>query len=170
MTEHEEQSSPWPALRLVLDTNVVVAGLLWPGPPSRLLGLASVPNKSAQARLFSSPVLLDELTHTLGYAKFAPRIKLERTSVQALLAHYRGLVSLVSPTVVPRVVTNDPADDHVVAAAVAAHAHLIVSGDRKHLLSLGTHEASHGSIGIVNTVQALATLGLSIEPKKHRPS
>jgi len=25
--------SPLPALRLVLDTNVVVAGLLWDGPP-----------------------------------------------------------------------------------------------------------------------------------------
>jgi predicted nucleic acid-binding protein len=37
------------------------------------------------------------------------------------------------------VIEHDADDDHVIAAAVAAQADLIVSGDRKHLLPLGTH-------------------------------
>lgn len=59
-----------PPLRLVLDTNIVVAGLLWNGPPRRLIEWA-IEGKAVE--LFSSPVLLDELAHTLGYSKFAGR-------------------------------------------------------------------------------------------------
>jgi predicted nucleic acid-binding protein len=50
-------------LRLVLDTNVVVAGLLWNGPPRRLIELGVEGNV---IELCSSSVLLDELKRTLG--------------------------------------------------------------------------------------------------------
>ena len=59
-------------LRLVLDTNIVVAGLLWNGPPRRLIELAI---EGEPIKLFSSPVLLNELAHTLGYSKFDKRIE-----------------------------------------------------------------------------------------------
>lgn len=124
-------------LRLVLDTNVVVAGLLWNGPPRRLIEWAV---EGEKLELFSSPVLLDELAHTLGYAKFSNRIAGFATSVGALVAQYAALVSLVVPASVPRVVAGDADDDHVIAAAVAARAELIVTGDRKHLLPIGSHQ------------------------------
>jgi putative PIN family toxin of toxin-antitoxin system len=57
-------------MRLVLDTNVVVAGLLWNGHPRRLLDLAI----NGDVTLFSSPALIDELAHTLNYPKFSQRI------------------------------------------------------------------------------------------------
>jgi len=123
-------------LRLVLDTNIVVAGLLWNGPPRRLIEAAI----AGEVELFSSPVLLDELAHTLGYAKFASRLESFGTSIAALVAQYTALVSLVAPASVPRIVANDADDDHVIAAAVAARAELIVTGDRKHLLPIGTHQ------------------------------
>jgi putative PIN family toxin of toxin-antitoxin system len=123
-------------LRLVLDTNVVVAGLLWNGPPRRLLEAAI----AGEVELFSSAVLLDELAHTLGYAKFAGRLEVFGTSIAALVAQYTALVSLVAPVSVPRIVANDADDDHVIAAAVAARAELIVTGDRKHLLPIGSHQ------------------------------
>jgi putative PIN family toxin of toxin-antitoxin system len=122
--------------RLVLDTNVVVAGLLWNGPPRRLLEAAI----AGEVDLFSSAVLLDELVHTLGYAKFAARIESFGASIAALVAQYTALVSLVAPASVPRVVASDADDDHVIAAAVAAGAELIVTGDRKHLLPIGSHQ------------------------------
>ena len=124
-------------LRLVLDTNIVVAGLLWNGPPRRLMELAI---EGEAVELYSSPVLLDELAHTLGYSRFAARIDSFATSIVALAAQYTALVSLVVPTSVPRVVANDADDDHVIAAAVAARAELIVTGDRKHLLPIGSHQ------------------------------
>ena len=58
-------------LRLVLDTNIVVAGLLWNGPPRRLLEAAI----AGEVELFSSAVLLDELAHTLGYAQRTPAVR-----------------------------------------------------------------------------------------------
>ena len=73
-------------------------------------------------------MLLDELAHTLGYSKFAARIESFGTSIAALVAQYTALVSLVMPASVPRVVANDADDDHVIAAAVAARAELIVTG------------------------------------------
>ena len=102
-------------LRLVLDTNIVVAGLLWNGPPRRLVELAI---EGEAVELYSSPVPLDELADTLGHSKFAARIESFGTSIAALVGQYTALVSLVVPASVPRIVAGD--DDHVIAAAVAA--------------------------------------------------
>lgn len=124
-------------LRLVLDTNVSVAGFLWNGPPRRLIELAI---EREAVELFSSPVLLDEFMHTLGYSKFAARIENFGTSIAALVAQYAAMVSLVIPATIPRVAIHDADDDHVIAAAVAARAELIVTGDRRHLLPIGFHQ------------------------------
>jgi predicted nucleic acid-binding protein len=57
-----------------------------------------------------------------------------------LVAQYTALVNLVAPVSVPRVVVDDADDDHVIAAAVAARAGQVVTGDRKHLLPIGSHQ------------------------------
>ncbi|MBQ1765886.1 MAG: putative toxin-antitoxin system toxin component, PIN family [Aquincola sp.] len=142
-------------IRLVLDTNVVVAGLLWNGPPRRVMELAIASGEGPAVELFSSAVLLDELAHTLAYPKFAGRIAGYGASVSALVTHFTALVTLVVPASVPRVVANDADDDHVIAAAVAARAQLIVTGERKHLLPIG----SHRGIAIVEAADALRRLG-----------
>lgn len=110
---------------------------MWNGPPRRLIEWA-IEGKAVE--LFSSPVLLDELAHTLGYSKFAGRIESFATSIAALVSQYTALASLVIPASVLPVVANDADDDHVIAAAVAARAELIVTGDRRHLLPIGTHQ------------------------------
>lgn len=134
-------------LRLVLDTNVVVAGLLWSGPPRHLLESAV----DGEVELFSSEVLLSELAQTLSYKKFSARVDGFGVTVDTLVAQYSALISLVEPTRVPRVVADDADDDHVIAAAIAAAASLIVTGDRKHLLPIG----SHAGIAIVTPREVL---------------
>ena len=104
-------------MRLVLDTNVVVAGLLWHGAPRRLIDLAIDDEAIA---LYSSPVLIEELANTLGYQRFVKRITLFDTSIAALAAQYETMVRLVAPTHTLRVVTSDPDDDHVLACAVCS--------------------------------------------------
>jgi predicted nucleic acid-binding protein len=58
---------------------------------------------------------------------------------------------------VPRIVAGDADDDHVIAAAVAARAELIVTGDRKHLLPIGSHQG----IAIVSALEVVERLGAS---------
>ena len=154
-------SAQWPQ-RLVLDTNIVVAGLLWNGPPRRLIELAI---EGEVIELFSSPMLLDELTHTLGKSKFTARIESFGTSRAALVAQFTALVSLVAPVSVPRVVADDADDDHVIAAAVAARADLIITGDRKHLLPIGTHQG----IAIVTAREMLDTLDATVKTRPSMP-
>lgn len=136
----------------VLDTNVVIAGLLWDGPPYSLLTRAT---KRQNIVLAASVILLAELSDTLALPKFRKRIAGAATSVDELVAHYRALTALVNPRDVPRLVTDDVDDDHVIAAAVAARATHIVTGDRAHLLPIGTH----GDILIVSPRQCLDLLG-----------
>ncbi len=78
-------------LRSVPDTNVVVAGPPWSGAPRQLFDAAV----AGQVELFTSAVLLDELAHSLGYPKFAARIKDFGTSVASPMAQYSALVSLI---------------------------------------------------------------------------
>lgn len=66
-------------MRLVLGTNIVVAALLWSGPPRRLLDMAV----DSGVEFFSSPVLIEELAHTISYAKFSDQIKGFGTSVDS---------------------------------------------------------------------------------------
>ena len=139
-------------MRLVLDTNVVVAGLLWNGHPRHLLDLAI----NGDVALFSSPALIDELAHTLNYPKFSQRIAAHcATTPSALTVRYSALVKLVTPSEVPRVIEQDADDDQVLACALAANANLIVSGD-KHLRSLG---GAYQGIRIVTPAEAIHAVG-----------
>jgi len=129
-------------VRIVLDTNVVLSALLWRGTPYRLLRSL---RSSEHVLLFSSVALLTELAEVLVRPVPATRLALIGREAHALLADYVDAVELVAPSSVPRVVAADVDDDQVIAAAVAAEANLIVTGDRA-LLALG----SHGNIRVVS--------------------
>jgi putative PIN family toxin of toxin-antitoxin system len=136
----------------VLDTNVVIAGLMWKGPPYSLLTRAT---ERQDIVLVTSPVLLAELADILALARFRKRVADAATSVEELVVAYRDATVLVTPREVPRIVADDVDDDHVIAAAVAARATCIVTGDRTHLLPIGTH----GGIAIISPRQCLDLLG-----------
>ena len=117
----------------MIDTNIVVSALLWGGKPRELLRLAADP---ARLQLFTSPVLLRELQRVLAYPKLQPRLAAMDMSAGEMLFHYRAIATVVEPLEVDQLVRRDPDDDHVVAAALAAKADAIVSGD-DDLLALG---------------------------------
>jgi putative PIN family toxin of toxin-antitoxin system len=133
-------------MRAVLDTNVVVSALIWGGTPFTLLQAAT----EGDLLLCTSPALLMELRDVLARPHLASRLERQRSSVEQALALYAGLAASVAPAAIPQIVPDDPDDDHVIAASVAANADLLVSGDR-HLLALGTHQG----IRIVTTAEAV---------------
>ena len=76
-----------------------------------------------------------------------------------VLADYLAIMEGVEPMDVPLVVPADADDDHVVAAAVWAHADIIVSGD-SDLLDKGSHQGIH----ILPAAEALDALGALDDP------
>ena len=112
----------------VLDTNTLVSGMGWNGPPSEVVDLAL----GGRFTLITSRPLLDELGTTLQKPKLVPYFP-DPLSIVLLV---EALSVMVEPSTVLHVITDDPADDRVLEAASEGHADYIVSGD-KHLRDLG---------------------------------
>jgi putative PIN family toxin of toxin-antitoxin system len=136
-------------VRVVLDTNVVVSALIWGGPPFSLLQAAV----DRDIKLFTTPTLIAELRAVLAREHLASRLESQRSLVERAVQLYYALAIELSPISVPRVVPADIADDHVIAAAIAAQAELLVSGDRQ-LLTLRIHQ----SVRIVTPAEAVRLL------------
>lgn len=135
-------------MRLILNTNVVLSALLWRGTPYRLLSAIA---QQPRIQLFSSTALLEELADVLSRSAISKQLSLIGRNAHEVLADYIEAIEWVEPISVPRVVPNDADDDHVIAAAVAACASLIVTGDRKHLLPIGNYRG----IDIVDAAEAI---------------
>lgn len=138
-------------MRVVLDTNTLVSGVISAdGPPRRLLD-------GARAQVFelcSSATLLAELLDVLTREKFAARLIQAGLTPQGIVMELRRMAHVVAPTHVPRVIAADADDDHVLACAVSAQAELIVSGD-KHLHSLN---GQYQGIPIVRPAEAMGII------------
>ncbi|MHB1074978.1 putative toxin-antitoxin system toxin component, PIN family [Thiobacillus sp.] len=135
-------------MRVVLDTNTLVSGIISPdGPPRRLLDQA----RTQVFELCSSATLLAELLDVLAREKFKTRLAQAGLTPQGIVADLRRLAHMAAPQDVPRVVEQDADDDHVIACAIAGKADLIVSGD-KHLHSLG---GQYQGIPIVTPAEAV---------------
>lgn len=140
-------TAPSHGVRLVLDTNIAVSGLLWHGAPGQLIDAA----RAGVIELISSTPLLAELQGVLLRSKFAAQLAKRGLTVHAVFDGYAALVSLVTPALIAPTIMADPADDQVLACALAAHADLIVSGDKRHLLAL----KSYRDIPIVTPTEAV---------------
>lgn len=142
-------SEPPAALRVVADTNIVVSRLLWRGAPRALLEAS----RAGQISLYTSAALLAELAEVLPRAKFAKRVAAARMGVERLVRRYARLARRITPAEIKPTVIADTDDDAVIACALAAHADLIVSGD-KRLRNLKTYQG----ISIVTATEALKRL------------
>ena len=133
-------------VRLVLDTNTAISGLLWHGTPGKLIDAAH----TKSVLLCTSAILLAELRGVLTREKFAKQLEARGLNVIEVFNGYAALTTIVVPAIIRPTIINDPSDDAVLACALGAKAELIVSGDR-HLLDLKEHQ----SIRIVTAAQAV---------------
>ncbi|MYE25368.1 MAG: putative toxin-antitoxin system toxin component, PIN family [Gammaproteobacteria bacterium] len=136
-------------MRVVLDTNVLVSALISSaGPPGQLLSAV----KRGDLALVTSEYQLEELREALGREKLRPTIRSDEA--RDLIDNLETTGSLVGE--LPDCeLSPDPANNPILATAIAGKAHLIVSGDKADMLALG--HANH--IEIVNPARALARLG-----------
>jgi uncharacterized protein len=139
--------APGTLVRLVLDTNTVVSGLLWDNAPSKLDAALE-----GRVALFTSHALLFELSDVLPRAKFAKRVAASQLTIEQLIARYAVLAQTIEPAVISPVST-DPDDDHVLACALGASVDLIISGDAD-LMNLKQHQR----IPIITAAEALTRI------------
>jgi len=137
-------------MRAVIDTNVVLSGLLWHGTPHVLLDRV----REGALTFISSPALLAELAEVIARPQFQTILARSNTSRERSLAELRELTEVIAPPPLAQPVCRDPDDDAVLALAIAAHVDLIVSGDGD-LLSLKRHQG----IPIVDPAEALRLIG-----------
>lgn len=136
-------------MRAVADTNVVVSGLLWHGPPRQVLDAA----RNGVVNLFTSAELLAELEEVLSRERFRERLRRAAVQPADLVTGFAALAAVVRPATITPVVLRDPDDDAVIACAVAASAEVIGSGDGD-LVALKRYEG----IDFLNASEFLARI------------
>lgn len=118
-----------PGLRVVLDTNVLVSGLAYPG---------SVPGRIVTAwrqgglEVVLSHYILDEMVRVLPRLH---RIRLTAREIRDLADSFMFLADVVEPDSARDERIRDPADQPVLQTLLASHANYLVTGD-KDLLAL----------------------------------
>lgn len=118
-------------MRAVIDSNVIVSGVTYPGNEAHALDLAV----QGRFELVLSESMLTEVFRTLLY-KFEWSY---RASVD-VLEELRDVATIVDPPPHASAVPENHPDNRILDCAVFASADYLVTGDRKHLLPLQEFE------------------------------
>jgi putative PIN family toxin of toxin-antitoxin system len=112
-------------MRIVLDTNVLMSGIFFSGPPYRILQAW----RDGKVQLAVCLEILAE------YRQVALRLsqRYKGVDIAALLDLVAVHSHIVQAAPLPGPICDDPKDDIFLACALAARTRIIVSGDR-HLL------------------------------------
>ncbi len=118
-------------MRVLLDANIWISGLLWGGNPRRIIQLAV----SEQIVLYSSKLLIEELQTTLDYPKLQRRLEKLTITVEELLVEVARITQLCQPVTISDLSQlRDPKDKIVLETAVSVPVEVIVSGDEDLLI------------------------------------
>jgi len=138
-------------VRIVLDTNVLVSGLISPhGPPAKLVDQF----RRAEFVLITSSPQLHELRDVLARDCLRRFVRIEEAAT--LMANLDSLGEIVRDALPNVRLSPDPDDNLILATAIAGKADFIVSGDKGHMISLQEAEG----IPIITPAQAMEKLGM----------
>ncbi len=136
-------------MRIVLDTNVLVSGLLSAGgPPGQLLAAL----RRDAFTLVSSHEQIDELRRVLGYEKLRQRIP--SFEAEILIETLTTVAQTITEPLPELSLSPDPDDNVILATAIAGGADIIATGDKTDLLALTEAQG----IPIVTPREALARI------------
>jgi len=116
-------------LRACIDTNVWLSGVLFSGPPAKVVELAL----QKRFDLALCPQILEELERNL-HEKF----DVPRPAVRRLTFRIAQIADIHEPAGNVHVVREKAADNLILEAAALGRAKYLVTGDQRHLLPLKT--------------------------------
>lgn len=116
-------------MRIILDTNVLVSGIFWSGPPFKILELW----RDKKVRLITSPEIIVE------YQRVAIELaeKFQTVTIEPLLSLIVASSEIYIPSDLPFQVCKDVDDDKFIACAIASRADFVISGDKNLLATSG---------------------------------
>lgn len=117
-------------MRVVLDTNVILSGLLWKKATKEIYDLAA----EKKITIYLTPRIISEINRTLNYPKIYKQLEIIGLT-RAEVIEYLLQISEFTSDLALNVELSDESDKVFLGAAVTSHAEFIVTGD-KHLLSL----------------------------------
>ena len=126
------------SMRVVLDTNVIISGLLWKGPTKALFDL--VDRKLLTVCL--TPGIIGEIERVCAYPKFAKQLTSAGIQSNEIISYLLEHSLLYQDEHLVRVVKDDPSDDMFINAAIVSGSKWIISGD-KHLLEIKKFNSIH---------------------------
>lgn len=143
-------------VRAVIDTNVVVSAVLNPdGTPASVVRAAG----RAFALVWNRGIVA-ECLEVVGRERIARRVRraINDEEAGATVARLESIAEMVPDDRLPllKAVKSDPSDDLFLATALAGGARVLVSGDRRHLLSLG----EFAGVRIIDAATFARELGL----------
>jgi putative PIN family toxin of toxin-antitoxin system len=113
-------------MRLVLDTNVLLSGLMAPGgTPGKIVAA----RRGAHFDLILSDPMLEEIRRVLAYPKIHARLGWGEEEIARFLLLLRLKAEVVEIEGVAASVPRDAADDAVLATFLAGEAECLVTGD-----------------------------------------
>lgn len=118
-------------LKVVFDTNIYISAIVFGGAPLLCLEAA----RRGEIELYVSRGILLELTNKLE-SKFLH----SRSDTEKILTRLSKFARIITPTEKLAIIKDDPSDNMILEAAVEAKVGFIVSGDKKHVLSLKEFE------------------------------
>ena len=117
-------------LRLVLDTNTLVSGLLWRGNEFELLEKI----ESGHAQMLISPEMLAELHRVLHYTKINYLITKSGLTDEDLFQKVISMSHLVVGPKLNIAVCRDKEDNRILECAINSKADFVISGDEDLLI------------------------------------
>jgi len=123
-------------LRAVIDTNVLISGVLWRGVPFYLLKWA----EENSLIIYTSLDIMAEVYRVLNYPKFEQYIDKQKASSGELFTKIASLCTIIQVDQIVKGICCDPDDEKFLSCALTANVEVLVSGD-KHLLDLKQYKS-----------------------------
>jgi uncharacterized protein len=114
-------------VRVVLDTNVLVSGIFFSGPPAQILKAW----RRGEVQISLTPGIIEEYTRVAGILAAG----FSGIEINPILNMVIANSDICQPRLLQGQVCEDPDDDKFLACALGSGSKIIISGD-KHLLKI----------------------------------
>ena len=146
-------------MRVILDTNVLVAPLVVSGGPPHQLFEAFLNDRFT---LITSDMQMEEFSRVTRYP--AVRTRIHHAQAGRMLNAVRSL-SVVLEKLPSGSVSRDPHDDYLFSMAKAGEANYLVTGDKAGVLAVRKYDKTT----IVTARKMVAILGLKSQAERTKP-